>query len=301
MLHCVPFLASGLAERIGTVAELICKLAVHSDLQKVEESSATAIRLDKVYIDSGACYGIEWSFRGLTLCPQQIFGDCMYLDESEIVRFSPGEGLVGKVYLTQDNLLLHSVRDANADFLRKRSALDDAIESIAFVWHDCRVFEFGFRFRMGKIPDSVAPQSQWLLPKPLTNQQQVPNFTPAAHHKAFLSPDYPHPDMRSEQQMPGFLPPTDRVFFKMDEVRRHTSKDDAWIVVHNNVYNITNFIKHHPGWEVGSQSSTIVAILHALGKDCTSLFDAIHPDYAIRQLADYRAGELHPRQSEAKF
>merc|ERR1712032_695772 len=115
-----------------------------------------------------------------------------------------------------------------------------------------------------------------------------------------LSPAYDHPDMRSEKQMPGFPTPTERVSFPMDEVRRHTSKDDAWIVVHNNVYNITNFIKHHPGWEVGSQSSTIAAILHALGKDVTSLFDALHPDYAVRQLADYRIGEVRRGESEAR-
>lgn len=39
-----------------------------------------------------------------------------------------------------------------------------------------------------------------------------------------------------------------------------------------------------------------------LGKDCTLEFDLIHPDYAVRQLADYRIGEVQPQQgaSEAR-
>mmetsp|Transcript_98316 Transcript_98316/g.210797 ORF Transcript_98316/g.210797 Transcript_98316/m.210797 type:complete len:450 (-) Transcript_98316:49-1398(-) len=128
-------------------------------------------------------------------------------------------------------------------------------------------------------------------------QRRIPDFTPIAHHEAFLSIAYSPPDLRDERQRPDFQPPTDRVFFQMDEVMRHTSADDAWIVVHGNVYNITNFIENHPGWDVGPQVSTVVAILRNLGKDCTLEFDMIHNHHAIRQLAEYRIGELavgHP-------
>lgn len=204
----------------------------------------------------------------------------MYLDESKIARFSPGEGLVGKAWQDRGTIFIKSVRDTSSEFLRKTSALDDGIESIVFFWCEDRVLEFGFAFRISGLPHRELIDLQ------------IPRFTPTAHHKAFVSPAYPHPDVRSQHQMPGFQPPRDRVSFRMEEVKRHTSKDDAWIVVHGNVYNITNFIKHHPGWMVGSQSSTILAILRNLGKDCTLEFDAIHPDYAVRQLADYRIGEL---------
>ena len=35
--------------------------------------------------------------------------------------------------------------------------------------------------------------------------------------------------------------------FTMEEVRRHTKPDDAWLVVDDKVYNISNFWKKHPG------------------------------------------------------
>ena len=35
--------------------------------------------------------------------------------------------------------------------------------------------------------------------------------------------------------------------YTMDEVREHTSENDAWIVVDDVIYDITNFWKKHPG------------------------------------------------------
>ena len=39
---------------------------------------------------------------------------------------------------------------------------------------------------------------------------------------------------------------TDRIF-TMDEVRQHNKEDDAWLVVDEVVYDISNFWKKHPG------------------------------------------------------
>ena len=41
-------------------------------------------------------------------------------------------------------------------------------------------------------------------------------------------------------------PETDRVF-TMDEVREHSTKDDAWIVIDDTIYDVSNFWKKHPG------------------------------------------------------
>ena len=35
--------------------------------------------------------------------------------------------------------------------------------------------------------------------------------------------------------------------YTMDEVRKHTSEDDAWLVVDDVIYDISNFWKKHPG------------------------------------------------------
>lgn len=72
--------------------------------------------------------------------------------------------------------------------------------------------------------------------------------------------------------------------YTMSQVRKHASRDSAWIVVHGQVYDCTAFVKDHPG---GSDS-----ILVNAGADCTEEFDAIHSDHAKALLDTYRIGEL---------
>ncbi|KAG6511813.1 nitrate reductase [NADH]-like [Zingiber officinale] len=72
--------------------------------------------------------------------------------------------------------------------------------------------------------------------------------------------------------------------YTMSEVRKHASRDSAWIVVHGHVYDCTAFVKEHPG---GADSILINA-----GADCTEEFDAIHSDKAKALLDVYRIGEL---------
>ena len=56
--------------------------------------------------------------------------------------------------------------------------------------------------------------------------------------------------------------------FNYDEVAKHGSRDDCYVILYNKVYDLTEFIPHHPG---GAQ----VIIKHA-GKDATSIFDPVH-------------------------
>eukprot|EP00928_Gymnodinium_smaydae_P034961 TRINITY_DN2466_c0_g3_i1.p1 TRINITY_DN2466_c0_g3~~TRINITY_DN2466_c0_g3_i1.p1 ORF type:complete len:447 (+),score=38.70 TRINITY_DN2466_c0_g3_i1:134-1474(+) len=84
----------------------------------------------------------------------------------------------------------------------------------------------------------------------------------------------------------------DNVGYSLSEVAKHATPDDAWIVVNSFVYDITNFVRHHPGWTVAGQTSTIIAITRNLGKDCTEEFLDIHSRSAKRQLEDYMIGYL---------
>ena len=47
------------------------------------------------------------------------------------------------------------------------------------------------------------------------------------------------------------------------EIADHNSKDDCWISINGKIYDITSFVKKHPGGDV---------ILQACGKDATELF-----------------------------
>ncbi|KZV48947.1 Nitrate reductase 2 [Dorcoceras hygrometricum] len=72
--------------------------------------------------------------------------------------------------------------------------------------------------------------------------------------------------------------------FSHSEVKKHTSPDSPWIIVHGQVYDCTRFLKEHPG---GADSILINA-----GTDCTEEFDSIHSDKAKKMLEEYRLGEL---------
>ncbi|CAL1711463.1 unnamed protein product [Somion occarium] len=57
------------------------------------------------------------------------------------------------------------------------------------------------------------------------------------------------------------------------EVAKHNSRESCWIIVHGNVYDVTEFLDDHPG---GSK-----IILKYAGKDATAEYDPIHPPNAI--------------------
>merc|ERR1719203_1954316 len=63
----------------------------------------------------------------------------------------------------------------------------------------------------------------------------------------------------------------------MDEVAKHVTNTDCWVVVNGEVLNVTNFLKDHPGGEL--------AILTFAGKDATEEFNMIHPPDVIPKYA----------------
>ena len=72
--------------------------------------------------------------------------------------------------------------------------------------------------------------------------------------------------------------------YTLEEVAKHNTKSDAWIVIHGKVANITNWIPKHPGGDI---------IMKGVGKDATTLFNSIgHDDYAKKMLKQYQIGIL---------
>ncbi|XP_076087554.1 fatty acid desaturase 2-like [Mytilus galloprovincialis] len=62
----------------------------------------------------------------------------------------------------------------------------------------------------------------------------------------------------------------DKTTYTWDEISRHDKKDDRWLVIQGDVYNITDWSKRHPG---GSR-----VIGHYAGQDATDAFRAFHND-----------------------
>ncbi|KAF6738876.1 Fatty acid desaturase 2 [Oryzias melastigma] len=74
--------------------------------------------------------------------------------------------------------------------------------------------------------------------------------------------------------------------FTWEEVHKHCSRKDQWLVINRKVYNITQWTKRHPG---GSSVISLYA-----GEDATEAFTAFHPDLNFVQkfLKPLLIGEL---------
>ena len=58
------------------------------------------------------------------------------------------------------------------------------------------------------------------------------------------------------------------MFYTWEEIKKHNTKDDSWIVISGEIFDITEFVKNHTGG---------VMPLFGGGKDVTHLFKSIHP------------------------
>ncbi|KAL1411243.1 hypothetical protein Q8F55_002194 [Vanrija albida] len=72
-----------------------------------------------------------------------------------------------------------------------------------------------------------------------------------------------------------------------DEVQKHNSRDDCWVIIDGKVYDVTEFIEIHPG------GAGIIAA--NAGKDATKIFKPLHPKDALDMLPpDKHLGPVDP-------
>ncbi|XP_028970823.1 fatty acid desaturase 2 [Esox lucius] len=85
--------------------------------------------------------------------------------------------------------------------------------------------------------------------------------------------------------------------FTWEEVQKHSHKGDQWLVIDRKVYNVTQWVKRHPGG--------IRVISHYAGEDATEAFTAFHPNLTFPRkfLKSLLIGELadtEPSQEAGK-
>lgn len=73
--------------------------------------------------------------------------------------------------------------------------------------------------------------------------------------------------------------------YSPEEVSKHNDEKDLWIVYKDGVYDITKFVKEHPGGEE--------VLINLAGKDATTCFDEIgHTVEAIQLRETYKIGTV---------
>lgn len=85
--------------------------------------------------------------------------------------------------------------------------------------------------------------------------------------------------------------------FTFEEVSQHNTKEDAWIIYGDRVFDVTAYLDEHPGGEE--------VIIDCLGDDATEAFDDIgHSEDAQKTLEELLIGKLEggikPKASSSK-
>ncbi len=70
----------------------------------------------------------------------------------------------------------------------------------------------------------------------------------------------------------------------LQELSQHVRRDDAWVSINGCVYNITDFMRSHPG---GFKS-----LLKYAGKDATAIFNEIHDYSLLQNIKKYLVGRI---------
>ncbi|XP_075227917.1 cytochrome b5 isoform X2 [Lycorma delicatula] len=73
--------------------------------------------------------------------------------------------------------------------------------------------------------------------------------------------------------------------YRLEEVKKNNDSKNTWIIIHNSVYNVTDFLNEHPGGEE--------VLLEQAGKDGTEAFEDVgHSTDAREMMKKYKIGEL---------
>ncbi|EEZ98523.1 cytochrome b5 [Tribolium castaneum] len=73
--------------------------------------------------------------------------------------------------------------------------------------------------------------------------------------------------------------------YSFADVKKHNDNQSTWIVIHNNVYDVTEFLNEHPGGEE--------VLLEQAGKDGSEAFEDVgHSSDARELMQKYKIGEL---------
>ncbi|KAG6618148.1 hypothetical protein I3842_Q124900 [Carya illinoinensis] len=81
--------------------------------------------------------------------------------------------------------------------------------------------------------------------------------------------------------------------YTFEEVVKHNNKNDCWIIVFGKVYDVTQFLRDHPGGDE--------VLISATGKDATDEFEFVaHSNPAKDMMSKYYIGDIDRPAAPAK-
>tara|TARA_Y100000389_G_scaffold37760_1_gene32069 strand:- start:286 stop:528 length:243 start_codon:yes stop_codon:yes gene_type:complete len=71
--------------------------------------------------------------------------------------------------------------------------------------------------------------------------------------------------------------------YSTEEVSFHNNENDGWIIINDNVYDITDFLGEHPGGKM--------ILMSVLGTDATEFFEELHNSKILMEYGEiYKIG-----------
>jgi cytochrome b involved in lipid metabolism len=87
---------------------------------------------------------------------------------------------------------------------------------------------------------------------------------------------------------------TPKTVFSTEEVAKHSTENDCWVIVDGKVFDVTNFLREHPG---GKR-----VLLREAGKDATEKFRAFHgPSVLSNYEAELCIGQVGSEEDMEKY
>jgi cytochrome b involved in lipid metabolism len=120
----------------------------------------------------------------------------------------------------------------------------------------------------GAVPKSQLQSQSQSQPQPQLsdpNEESLPKAHPSAPLSAGSKPDV------------SAAPPPGKKEYTMEEVAKHNTEKDCWVVVNGEVLDVTKFLPDHPGGKK--------AILIYAGKDATEEFNMLHEKNVVVKYA----------------
>jgi len=81
--------------------------------------------------------------------------------------------------------------------------------------------------------------------------------------------------------------------FTLTEISKHNLKNDCYLIINNNVYDVSSYINYHPA---GSRTIT-----SRCGKEVTGIFARIHSNRAWDLLKRYKIGTISTNKPDVTF